>query len=167
MSATNTDILRTLQRHGRNVQADRDNLIEELLVLAQYLHVNPTPEGAGRGALGGIQYLVKRLHEQFECQMSLEQLAERYVEAELGSYAHSTDDVEATRAWARSQGLVVRSIPVSCPDGNVRYIHASHLNQTSMDGKTYVEGEFMHNHTRFPPPFAALLKGTPYDRSSR
>ena len=164
---THAEILKTIQQHGRDAQADRNNLIEELLVLAQYLHVNPVPEGAGRGALGGIQYLLTRLHESFECGMSLERLSERYCEMELESFAKSDHDIETVREWARRQGIVVRVIPVQCPDGSVRHIYASHQNQTSIDGKVYEAGELIHSPQRFPPPFVWLLNGTPYDRSNR
>jgi hypothetical protein len=163
---SHTEILKTIQQHGRDVQADRDNLVEELLVLAQCLHINSVPEGVNFGVLGGLQYLIRRLHEQFECQQSLDQLAEKYAQVELYSFASSPEQVDEVRDWARREGLIVRVIPVQCPDGTTRQIFASHLDQTSVNGKVYQAGELIHSPKRFPPPFVWLLNGTPYERTS-
>lgn len=154
------------QQHGRSPQQDRDNLVEEILTLAQYLHLNPEPGSIGLGALGGLSYCVQRLYEQFEATRPLERLAERYCEVELESYPDTQKMVNDMRMWAAKNGIVIRVIEIPVDGERSRFMFVSHMNQTSYDGQVFKEGEFVHIPNRFPPQFSFLLKGTHFERKT-
>lgn len=159
-TTTNEAILAVLQTHGRTPEQDRDNLLTEMQVLLSFLQTEKESglRSAELGAMGGLQHCLRRLYAHAGSDKTLSQMAERYAEAEIESYPEATPaTIDEARAWGRDNGVVMRLIQIPCPDGLTRTMLVSHLNQTTIDGHVYVEGEFVHNPRRKMGPFSVLL----------
>lgn len=155
---SHSDVLAHIQQHGREPASYRSQLAAELRLFAELLERHgQAPDGLTRAILGGAQHCINHLRTSFGFDISLERLCEIYADVELTSYPHSDEDIERMRQWMRSERLVLRLLPVPCPDGVTRHIFVSHQNQTSQNGKVYQEGEVVAACTRPVAPFEELL----------
>ena len=117
-----SDVLAHLQSVGRTPLQDSINIIQEITVLGKALDQCSSSEGIVRGAIGGLYYQINRLAKNYNVQMTLEELAEQYVTAELGSFCVHAQEVMNAKEWARGRGLNVASTGIACMDGCTRHM---------------------------------------------